>query len=171
MRSSNSWLRDSSNCSNPLLKRGWNDVFSSSATCYNISKFLSLAYLTFLMRMALSLRARSWDRILRSRFFRAKTRFSEFLMWWVCSRFMSRSIPLDCILRCITTSADSRFPLKTFTRIPRHCWSSQLNELGTRLGHLKIVETCLTIELISMAYSLCFTFSVLWVFGWSWHRL
>ena len=80
------------------------------ATRYNISRVLSLAYLTFLMRMALSLRASSWDWILRSRFLRAKTRFSEFLMWWVCSRFISRSIPLDCIFRCIMI-AEARNPV------------------------------------------------------------
>lgn len=71
--------------------------------------------------MALSLRARSCDRILRSKFFRAKTRFSEFLMWWVCSRLISRSIPLDCIFLCKNFSARSRFPFSTFTRIPLHC--------------------------------------------------
>ena len=73
--------------------------------------------------MALSLRARSWDWILRSKFLRAKTRFSEFLMWCVCSLLINRSIPLDCIFRCIKVRACSRLPFRTFTLIPLHCWS------------------------------------------------
>lgn len=111
------------------------------------------AYLTFLERMALSLRARSWDLILRSRFLRAKTRFSEFLMWWVCSRFIIRSIPLDCIFLCINVSADSRFPLKTFTRIPLHCswrwWCPWLTESTPWLDRLKTFHTLRAAEFIA----------------------
>lgn len=80
-------------------------------------------YLTFLIIIALSFRARSSDRSLRSKFFRAKTRFSEFLIWNLCSFFIILSIPLDVILRCINANADSKFPLKTRTRMPLHCWS------------------------------------------------
>lgn len=85
--------------------------------------YISAKYLTFLIIMALSFLARSSDRSLRSKFFRAKTRFSEFLIWNLCSCLIILSIPLDCILRCINVNADSKFPLKTFTRMPLHCWS------------------------------------------------
>lgn len=78
-------------------------------------------YLTFLMRIDWSLRAKSIDLILRSRFFLAKTFFSEFLMWWVWCAFISRSIPLDCIFLCKIVSALSRSPESTLTLIPRSC--------------------------------------------------
>lgn len=103
------------------------------------------------MRMDWSLRASSWDRSLRSRFLRAKTRFSEFLMWWVCSRFISRSIPLDCIFRCMNVSADSKFPLSTLTRIPLHCWSCwfpKLSDSTIWLGRFSRLGECLAIEFI-----------------------
>nr|ACU14202.1 unknown [Glycine max] len=84
---------------------------------------LSHRPLTFLIIMALSFLARSSDRIFRSKFFWAKTRFSEFLIWNLCSCFIILSIPLDCILRCINPNAASKFPPMTFTLMPLHCWS------------------------------------------------
>lgn len=100
------------------------------------------------MRIAWSLRASSWDRILRSRFLRAKTRFSEFLMWWVCSFLMRRSIPLDCIFRCMNVSARSRLPFNTLTLIPLHCSSCSF---GRRFNR---VEACLATEFIFLRF--CF---------------
>lgn len=63
--------------------------------------------------MAVIFLARSSDPILRSKFFRAKTRFSEFLIWNLCSCFIILSIPLDCISSCINAIACSKFPSKT----------------------------------------------------------
>jgi len=80
-------------------------------------------YLTFLIIMVLSFLAKSSDRILRSKFFWAKTRFSEFLIWNLCSCFIILSIPLPCILRCIDANAISKFSSMTLTRMPLHCWS------------------------------------------------
>lgn len=78
-------------------------------------------YLTFLMRIDWSLRAKSIDLILRSRFFLARTFFSEFLMWWVWVPLISLSIPLDCIFFCKIVNALSRSLENTFTLIPRSC--------------------------------------------------
>lgn len=105
-------------------------------------------YLTFLIRMDLSFRASSWERILRSRILRDNTRFSEFLMWCSCSRLISLSIPLDCIFLCIKNSAWSRLLFLTFTLMPRHCCSSQFSGFRATFGRLKMVDTCFITELI-----------------------
>lgn len=121
-------------------------------------KHLNLKYLTFFTRIALSLRARSWERILRSRFLRANTRFSEFLMWWVCRRFISRSIPLDCILRCINVKACSKLPKRTFTRMPLHCWTWwfwQSTEFIIWLGRVNRLPTCRDMKFISKCLLVC----------------
>lgn len=105
-------------------------------------------HLTFLTRMALSFRARSWPRILRSKFFLASTRFSEFLMWWVCSFFIKRSIPVDCIFLCRRVKAWSRLLFLTFTRIARHCCSSQFTEPRAALGRVKRITARFATEFI-----------------------
>ena len=95
-------------------------------------------YLTFLMRMDWSLRAKSMDLILRSRFFLARTFFSEFLMWCVCCALISLSIPLDCIFLCSIVSALSRSPENTFTLIPLSCcswlWLGRVSSPVTRFA-------------------------------------
>ena len=103
-----------------LLKSQPFYVISSHKTKASTFK---LPYLTFLMRMDCSLRAKSMDLIFRSRFFLARTFFSEFLMWWVCCALISLSIPLDCIFLCSIVSALSRSPENTFTLIPLSCCS------------------------------------------------
>jgi hypothetical protein len=63
----------------------------------------------------------TWDLTRCMSALRARTRFSESLTWWSVRARISRSMPLDRILRCMTVSARSRFPFLTSTTIPRTC--------------------------------------------------
>lgn len=96
--------------------------FSLEVHCTYCSSSILHSPLIFLTSMVRSLRERSSERIRDSKFFCARTRFSEFLMWWKIWRLMSLSIPLDFIFLSIIDKACSKFPSFTQTLIPRmHC--------------------------------------------------
>ena len=101
------------------------------------------------MRIDLSLRARSWDRSLSCKVFRAITRFSEFFMWRAWWFFNCRSIPLEVIFLCMNVSACSKFPFMTWTQIPRHCWRDELSELMAELGRFSLLTRWLAAVFIS----------------------
>lgn len=127
--------------------------YNSLSILFHLSDISRIVYLTFLMRIDLSLRARSCDFNLRSKFFLAKTRFSEFLIWWVCSFLIKRSTPLDVICFCINVSALSRLFWNTLTRMPRHWFSCELSEFNSVDGRLNTVDdTRLAIEFISRVF-------------------
>lgn len=119
------------------------------------------------MRIDWSLRAKSMDLILRSRFFLARTFFSEFFMWWVCVALISRSIPLDCIFLCKTVSALSRSPEITFTLIPRSCcnwyWLARVTSPVTRFAIVFIFPR-------NVIPSLDFCKTEFWNHGWETER-
>lgn len=118
-------------------------------------------YLTFFMRIDLSFRARSCDFNLRSKFFLAKIRFSEFLIWWVCSCLINRSTPLDVICLCINVSALSRLFCNTLTRMPRHWLSCELSEFNSVDGRFNTVDDSrLASELIFRVFD-----DINWGFG------